>query len=124
MKGFWHDLFIKPNLLKKQNLKKLKQTKNKIFWLNKSSLLTKTHNKINMKQVLREQKIVSTSHDLPNAIRNQHIPMKTMWFISFILSTALCSYLIIQTIMEYLEFDVITKVRIVGDTEAEFPLNC
>jgi hypothetical protein len=74
-----------------------------------------------MKQVLREQILVSTSHGLPNAIRNPHLPMKTMWSISFILSTALCSYLIIQTIMEYLEFDVITKVRIVGETEAEFP---
>jgi hypothetical protein len=74
-----------------------------------------------MKQVLREQMLVSTSHGLPNAIRNPHLPMKTMWSISFILSTALCSYLIIQTIMQYLEFDVITKVRIVGETEAEFP---
>jgi glutaredoxin 2 len=74
-----------------------------------------------MKQVLREQMLASTSHGLPNAIRTQHLPIKTMWSISFILSTALCSYLIIQTIMEYLVFDVITKVRIVGETEAEFP---
>ena len=75
----------------------------------------------NMKEVLREQMLVSTSHGLPNAIRNPHLPMKTMWSISFILSTALCSYLIIQSILQYLEFDVITNVRIVGETEAEFP---
>ena len=74
-----------------------------------------------MKQVLREQMLVSTSHGIPNAIRNTHLPMKIMWSISFILSTALCSCLIIQSIMQYLEFDVITKVRIVSETEAEFP---
>jgi hypothetical protein len=74
-----------------------------------------------MKQVLREQMLVSTSHGLSHAVRNQHMPMKTMWVTFFILSTALCSYLIIQSIMQYLEFDVITKVRIVDETEAEFP---
>jgi acid-sensing ion channel 5 len=74
-----------------------------------------------MKAALREQILASTSHGLPNALRNRHLPMKTMWSISFVLSTALCSVLIIQSIIQYLEFEVITKVRIVGETEAEFP---
>jgi RAB protein geranylgeranyltransferase component A len=74
-----------------------------------------------MKAALREQIVASTSHGLPNALRNRHLPMKTMWSISFLLSTALCSVLIIQSIIQYLEFEVITKVRIVGETEAEFP---
>ena len=74
-----------------------------------------------MKKAFCELILISTSHGLPNAVRNPHKPMKLMWSISFGISTIFCSLLIIQSIMQYLEYDVITKVRIVDETEAEFP---
>ncbi len=48
--------------------------------------------------------LVSTSHGLPNAVRTTHPPMRCMWYTSVLVSTCVCSYLVILASFQYLGF--------------------
>ena len=56
---------------------------------------------------------------LPNAVRTSHVSMRCMWYISVLTSTCVCVFLVISSILQYLEFEVITKVRVINEFESE-----
>lgn len=58
---------------------------------------------------------------LPNAVRTSHPSMRCMWYTSVLISTGICSYLVISSVLQYLDFEVITKVRVINEFESEFP---
>jgi len=64
----------------------------------------------------------STIHGIPNIIKSNSKEIKFMWLIFFIASTALCSYMVVQSILDYLSFEVNTKIRTVFDENSNiFP---
>ena len=73
------------------------------------------------KEKLCELLLASTSHGLPSAVRTKHTSMRVMWLVCFFLSTCVCSYVILTSLFQYLEFAVITKVRVVNEFQSEFP---
>ena len=48
--------------------------------------------------ITKEVLLNSTSHGLPNILRNERVVIKFVWGIFLVTSTALCSYLCIQSI--------------------------
>lgn len=58
---------------------------------------------------------------MPNAVRTSQVSMRCMWYISVLTSTCVCVFLVISSILQYLEFEVITKVRVINEFESEFP---
>jgi hypothetical protein len=70
---------------------------------------------------LHDLLLTSTSHGLPNALRTPHMSMRVMWLLCFVVSTGVCSYLIIKSFLAYLDYEVITKVRVVNEFQSEFP---
>ena len=63
----------------------------------------------------------STSHGIPNIVRSNSIITKLVWLVFLLASTGLCSYLVAQSIFNYLNFDVNTKSRVFYEKEAQFP---
>ena len=73
-----------------------------------------------MKQVINETLLNSTAHAIPNIMRSKEKGIKIMWFIFLIISTGLCSFLVIKGILDYLEHEVNSKTRTLYD-ENRFP---
>jgi hypothetical protein len=64
----------------------------------------------------------SSIHALPNIVRNKYYTIKAVWFVCFIISTAGCCYLIIQSVNDYLSFDVVTKIQVNEKDKITFPM--
>jgi hypothetical protein len=54
-------------------------------------------------------------------IRSQIFILKIVWFIFFVVSIVACSYLIAESVNDYLEHEVTTKTRILNDKKVPFP---
>ena len=64
----------------------------------------------------------SSIHALPNIVRNKYYSIKVVWFVCFIASTAGCCFLIIQSVNDYLSFDVVTKIQVKEKDKITFPM--
>jgi hypothetical protein len=78
-----------------------------------NSLITKT---------IKEKFENSSIHAIPNIVRNKYLILKLSWVISFVLSTVICSFSIIKTISEYLNFPVITNILELNENPILFPI--
>ena len=65
--------------------------------------------------------INSTSHGLPNILRNENKIIKIIWTFFLLISAALCSYLCIQSTLAYYNYDVTTKTRRIYESQTLFP---
>jgi len=74
-----------------------------------------------IKSLIKETLYNSTAQAIITIIETRNIPLKCFLFICVILSSGLCSYLIIELIMGYLTFDVSTKYRTYYENPALFP---
>ena len=74
------------------------------------------------KNITKEVLLNSTSHGIPNILRSNIIVIKLVWSFFLLASTALCSFLIAQSIMNYLSYDVNTKIRKIYEKPALFPV--
>jgi hypothetical protein len=108
--------------------------RNYVLFLNKGSKISlmkvgSVNMKIEAKQSLREQLKDhcdeflgrSTINGLIN-IRNNPLLLKLIWLILFLGSTAFCFFLIVSTVSSYLQFEVITKIKIKQKIPIDFPI--
>jgi len=62
----------------------------------------------------------STVHGLPNIVKNERIINKIMWTIVFLASFGYCTYLIVNSILDYLQFDHITQIATVFEQPTQY----
>ncbi|CAF0969119.1 unnamed protein product [Brachionus calyciflorus] len=75
----------------------------------------------NLGSEIKESLLSSTSHGIPNMIRSDKLALRLMWIFFTIVSTGLCSYMIVQSIMNYLRFETTSKIQIHSETSSIFP---
>ncbi len=63
----------------------------------------------------------SSIHAIPNIVRNESYLIKIIWIIFLLGSTGYCAYLVYQSVMNYLSFDVVSLNRIYPKKEVQFP---
>jgi hypothetical protein len=63
----------------------------------------------------------STIHALPNIARSDNLLIKAMWLVCFLGSAGFCVFLIVESIQDYLQYDVVTKISSVYEMPAPFP---
>lgn len=63
----------------------------------------------------------STSHGIPNVVKSKNMVLKISWLILFVLSSALCLYSVIPSVIKYLQFNENTGVQQMIDLPTEFP---
>jgi hypothetical protein len=54
----------------------------------------------------------SSIHALPNIVRNKYYTIKIFWIVCFFISSAACGLLIFQSISDYFEYDIVTKIEV------------
>lgn len=63
----------------------------------------------------------STSHGYPNIFRTKNLILRTMWFLFFLTGLSVAIYMVSRSILEYLNFDVTTKIRRLKTDTLVFP---
>ncbi|CAF0936619.1 unnamed protein product [Brachionus calyciflorus] len=75
----------------------------------------------NISSVIKEILLSSTSHGIPNIIRSDKLGLRLIWIISTIISTGLCSYMIVQGFINYFSFETTSKIQVYTETSSIFP---
>ena len=78
-------------------------------------------NQNNLFKLLRETLDNSVAHAIIKLIETPILSLKAFLFVCVILSSGLCSYLIIELIMSFLSFGVSTTYRTLYETPTLFP---
>jgi hypothetical protein len=77
--------------------------------------------KPNLKSTLVDIILASSIHGLPGVFRTRKLFFKFVWAISFLLSSAACVYMLINSFVEYFDFDFVTTTTIKKEMPATFP---
>ena len=64
---------------------------------------------------------ISTIQGLPKIFLSRRDSYKFIWLILTLISTCVCSYFSVKTIIQYLEYDVTTEIQSISDKYVEFP---
>lgn len=73
------------------------------------------------KQILRESAMDSTSHGIPHIFKRQNISLKIFWFICFNVSALICFFMISKTIVDYLQYETVSRTETIYEIPSEFP---
>lgn len=63
----------------------------------------------------------STVHAIPNVANNEQLFFKLMWAICFLISSGFCISYIQRTVVEYLDYEVVTSVTLNFKSPTDFP---
>ena len=63
----------------------------------------------------------SSIHGLPNIISTKRTCNKIMWIIFVIGCSSFCIYSIINSIMSFLDYEVVTKIELIPENPTQFP---
>ncbi|CAF0860551.1 unnamed protein product [Brachionus calyciflorus] len=77
--------------------------------------------KSNLKALFLEWVDPLTMHGFPNIFRTKNLSIKILWIIAFIVSNGFCFYFIAKSLLEYLQFNVVTKIRVLEKDSIQFP---
>jgi hypothetical protein len=75
-----------------------------------------------IKEAFKTCLLNSTLHALPNVCRSENKTGKIIWILLFLVSCSFCFVLVVLSFLEYLSYDVNTKIRINAVSELEFPV--
>jgi len=65
---------------------------------------------------------VSTSHGIPNIVRSRNIFLQVIWCLFTILASFLGLYFVIDSVLEYLKYNTVSKFEVVTESEIPFPV--
>ena len=73
-------------------------------------------------QSTRETLESSSIHAIPNISRNKYSLIKIIWLICFLISFGFCSFSIYSCVLDYLDYNVVTNVKIKNTNQLSFPV--
>ena len=74
-----------------------------------------------VKDILMQAGLNSTSHGIPNILRARFNSLKMAWFLFILTSSTLCFYLIVKSMSNYFDYDVVTNTTLRNQIPAELP---
>ena len=77
---------------------------------------------LNLKSKFVELSSGWTAHGYHNIYRSEHWPVRIMWILFFFLASILCGFMVYKSINDYLQFDVVTKIRDYSEVPANYPV--
>jgi hypothetical protein len=72
-------------------------------------------------QKIRELLEESTSHGIPKICKTKNLLILIIWSFCTVFSICLCSFFVIDTVFDYLNYKTIANIEIVNEQEAQFP---
>lgn len=76
----------------------------------------------NNSDYLKELALSTSIHAIPSIVRSPRLSIKIFWIIFFIIASGFCSFFIFQSIEQYLNFEVTTRVRYIYEKPMIFPM--
>ena len=73
-------------------------------------------------QLTRETLESSSIHAIPNIVRNRFYIIKFVWFLFFLASVSSCGWFMYKTIVEYLNYETVSKTEIKYQPMLKFPI--
>jgi hypothetical protein len=74
-----------------------------------------------LSDILNESVMSNAGYALHRVVKKDFLLIRLMWLISLLLLSALCSFLIVKTVGNYLNYEVVTKIKIVNENPSPFP---
>ena len=75
----------------------------------------------NLKTILADIILASSIHGIPGIIRTRKICFKFIWAISFVISASICAYMLIKSISDYFDFELVTTTTVKTEMPTVFP---
>ena len=69
----------------------------------------------------KELALSSTFIGLPNIFRTDKACLKLMWLVLLITGISIGIYITIKTILDYLDYEVVTSIKVINEIPTEFP---
>jgi hypothetical protein len=75
-----------------------------------------------IQETYREWSLSSTAQCLPKVFQYENIYAKCIWAIIFLAFAIATGYFFIQGVFDYLEFDIISKIRVFSEKTLVYPV--
>ncbi len=75
----------------------------------------------NLKTLLVDRALLSTFHCYPKIFQTKNLYAKLIWSLLFILFNCL-TFLFVKGVLDFLEYDVVTKIRVISQQSITFPI--
>ncbi len=74
-----------------------------------------------LKEIIREWSLSCTFHCYPKLFHYRNNFLRIVWFLLFVLFTAFPGVLVYSSLLDYFEYDVVSKIRVINVDHLEFP---
>ena len=74
-----------------------------------------------IKEKFIELSASSTSHGYPNMFRTKYWSVRIMWLVFFVAAALFCAFMIYRSVNDYLQYDVVTKIKEYSELPTDFP---
>jgi hypothetical protein len=64
----------------------------------------------------------TTGHGIPRLLQSKSIVFRLLWFIALIASVCGCAYMVYVGMSNYLQFNVVTNIQVIGEQHSLFPV--
>lgn len=75
-----------------------------------------------LKQKSKEILLASTFHGVQGIVKESNYLIRIIWIICFLISLASCSYFVLQSVLNFLDYEVMTSIQTIYEQESEFPV--
>ena len=75
----------------------------------------------NLKTLLVDRALLSTFHCYPKIFQTKNLYAKLTWSLLFILFSCLTFWFVVKGVLDFLEYDVVTKIRVISQQSITFP---
>lgn len=74
-----------------------------------------------IRESIAEIVAISSVHGVPNLMATKRVFIKYMWLFFILGSSGVCGYFVSNTILDYLNYDVVSVIDIINEQYSEFP---
>jgi hypothetical protein len=72
-------------------------------------------------EIIREWSLSCTFHCYPKLFQYKNIPIKLVWFTLFVTFTAFTAFLVYKSLIDYFQYEVVSKIEVINVEELDFP---
>ncbi len=78
---------------------------------------------VSLKTIVVDAALKTTMHGLPGIFQSKYLLLRLMWIVCLLGSTGVCAYLLIKSVQDYLNYDVVTVTSTIYEIPTVFPVN-
>lgn len=71
--------------------------------------------------ILVESARDSTTHGIPHMFKREYACLKFFWLVCFVVSACVCAYVISKSVLNYFEYETVSKVETIFEVPTLFP---